>query len=97
MAFVFDWDPEKAAENERKHAVTFAEAKSIFSDQNGLDVFDEEHSQVEDRFLRIGLSDSGRLLVAVYAGDDSGPDTFVRLISARAATRSEVSQYQSAR
>lgn len=93
MVFFFDWDPPKARANERKHGVGFEEAQTIFYDQNGIDMFDDEHSKAEDRFVRLGLSDRGRLLVAVYTSEETEFDTLFWLISARIATRSEVTLY----
>jgi uncharacterized DUF497 family protein len=69
--------------------VTFEEAMTIFADPRSLTIYDEEHSMTEDRFVTLGRSTSGRLLVVVHA--DSGED--IRLISARKATKSEQEQY----
>ena len=51
----FEWDPRKAAANERKHGVTFDEAKQLFeSDDDHLEIFDEAHSELEERMISIG-------------------------------------------
>lgn len=89
---LFEWDPRKAASNLIKHEVSFAEAQSAFSDEEGLVIDDPDHSTDEDRFVLIGLSIPTRLLVVVHcyrAGDQ-----VVRIISARRANRTERQQYE---
>jgi len=85
----FVWDSEKAAKNARKHRVTFEEAMTIFTDPRSLTIYDEEHSAAEDRYVSLGRSEKGRLLVVVHADADED----IRLISARKATKSEQEQY----
>lgn len=87
----FEWDPAKARLNERKHDVTFEEARTVFADDDAVLVADPEHSSSEDRFYLLGLSARLRVLVVVhcYRVDDE----IVRLISARKATSSERAQY----
>jgi uncharacterized DUF497 family protein len=53
--YQFEWDAAKARQNARKHRVTFERGATIFSDQNALSLFDEEHSQDEDRWVTLGL------------------------------------------
>jgi uncharacterized protein len=86
----FSWDLEKARSNEAKHGVSFEEAQSVFSDENGLLRDDSEHSEGESRFLLMGLSSSLRILVVSHTLPDE--DT-IRIINAREATRSEKRQY----
>jgi uncharacterized protein len=90
---LFEWDPGKAATNLRKHGVTFDEAQTAFADPLGLDFADDEHSSNESRWIRIGLSARGRLLVAVYTERRRDSNHFIRLISARAATGPESRAY----
>jgi len=88
----FEWAPAKAESNERKHGVSFEEAKTAFWDEQGLLLEDPEHPSGEERFVLLGLSRSLRLLVVVHTlrrGD------VIRIISARKATRHEAKQYQS--
>ena len=59
----FEWDPAKAERNVRKHGIGFDEAVTVFADANELMIYDPDHSMTEDRFVSIGLSSSGRLLV----------------------------------
>ncbi len=91
----FEWDPDKAAANERKHGITFFEAVSAFYDEQGVEFYDDEHSDWEDRFLLLGMSARLRLLLVCYCHRED--DTTIRLISARRATRHEARQYWSRR
>jgi hypothetical protein len=88
----FQWDPRKAAANLRKHGVSFTEAEAIFADEQGLLLDDPEHSDVEDRFILLGSSDGGRLLVVVHAYRAAAG--VIRIISARKADRLERRLYQ---
>lgn len=90
MAYRFQWDPEKAAANLRKHGVSFEEASTTFGDPLSITISDRRHSETESRFLLIGASAWTRILVVVHTerGDE------VRIISARLATRSERRQYE---
>jgi len=87
----FEWDPEKALENERKHGVTFDEAVTIFSDPRALTIFDEDHSTAEDRFWTIGISGNWRILLVVHCDRSA----WIRIISARRATAEERELYES--
>lgn len=88
--YQFEWDATKAAANERKHGVTFEEAITAFSDPLALLLPDPDHSIGEQRYLVLGTSTQGRLLVVAAA--ERPPRT--RLISARRATRREREQYE---
>ena len=90
MSFTFEWDPNKARENERKHGVSFPDATTVFGDRLSITVPDPEHSTGEARFLTIGMSHQQRLLVVAHA-DRAG---VIRLINARAATRAERYAYE---
>ena len=87
----FEWDPDKAAANELKHGVTFAEAATAFGDPLSLTIFDPDHSNSEDRFLLLGQSTFGNLIVVSHT-DRNGT---IRIISARKADRRERLQYES--
>lgn len=89
MSLQFEWDRRKAKQNHRKHGVSFEEAATTFADPQSLTVSDPGHSMDEDRFVLLGLSYRGRLLVVVHT--ERG-DRF-RIISARRATPSERKQY----
>jgi uncharacterized DUF497 family protein len=62
----FEWDPDKAAENLRKHGVAFEEGANVFGDPLEVTIPDPDHSEGEARFLSLGSSADGRLLVAAY-------------------------------
>jgi hypothetical protein len=85
-----EWDRSKAADDVRKHGVTFREATTALADPLSITVFDPDHSDEEDRFVLIGLSHRGRLLVVVHAARGE----VVRLIPARLARRHERQTYE---
>jgi uncharacterized DUF497 family protein len=87
----FEWDDKKASINEQKHGVSFTEAITVFSDPLELTIPDPDHSQGEFRFLSIGCSDRGNLLVVAYTEREPAS---IRLISARPATKYERKQYE---
>jgi uncharacterized DUF497 family protein len=87
----FEWDPEKAGANIKKHGVEFAEAMTIFGDPMELTIPDPDHSEDERRFLSIGLSAGGRLLVVAYT-ERAGR---MRIINAREASSKERKNYES--
>ena len=90
----FESDKNKAAENLKKHGISFEEAEEIFEDFNALDDYDSAHSENERRFVRIGLS-SHRLLFVSYTVRTNGEEIY-RLISARKATAKEEKLYNDA-
>ena len=83
MSLVFSWDPRKATENLAKHGVSFEEASNAFGDPLSMTVSDPDHSDDEARFVRIGLSFAGTLVVVVHSELEEG----IRIVSAREATR----------
>ncbi|MGA9349333.1 MAG: BrnT family toxin [Anaerolineae bacterium] len=90
MAFIFQWDKKKARRNLRDHKVSFEEASTVFGDTLSRTIDDPLHSEEEDRYVIIGQSARGRLLVVVHTirGDD------IRIISARVATPTERKDYE---
>lgn len=90
MTTDFEWDNNKAEKNLQKHGVSFAEAKTVFSDPYFVILDDPLHSTVEERFIAIGYSVGQRLLVVVYT--ERGYNT--RIISARTVTNSERKIYE---
>jgi hypothetical protein len=88
----FEWDANKAAENLRKHKVSFIEAATVFGDFLGITVADPAHSAGEQRYITVGLSNSGRVLMVAHAerGDR------IRIISARTLTAKEKRAYENA-
>ena len=85
-----EWDPKKAASNEIKHGVSFEEAKSVFEDPLFVDFYDPQHSINEHRYIIIGESRRGRILIVAY----SESKETVRLISARETTSNERRGYE---
>jgi uncharacterized DUF497 family protein len=86
----FEWDPVKAQTNQAKHEVGFLEASTVFADPFELTIHDPDHSNDETRFLSLGNSTSGRLLVVSY--NERRPA--IRIISAREDTPRERRQYE---
>lgn len=86
----FEWDPHKAEVNLRKHGVSFGEAATVFADPLAVDRGDPDHSQDEDRFICLGRSYVGRLLVVAYAERRD----LIRIISARVAEPRERRAYE---
>lgn len=87
----FEWNPAKAASNQKKHRVSFVEAATVFFDPLSLTVADPKHSSDEKRFVITGLSYQHRALVVVHV--DRGDK--IRIISARRATPAEKEKYES--
>jgi uncharacterized DUF497 family protein len=83
----FEWDPRKDRSNRKKHGISFAEAQTVFLDEQALLIDDPEHSEDEDRFVLMGLSLGLRVLVVCHCYRKGGD--VIRLISARKADRSE--------
>jgi len=90
MALNFEWDSKKAESNERKHGITFEEASTIFGDLLSITIDDPSHSIGEDRFITIGTSASGKIIVVVHTDRND----IIRIISARRATKNERRQYE---
>jgi uncharacterized DUF497 family protein len=87
----FEWDPEKARRNLSRHGISFEEAASAFADPLSLTIYDPDHSDDEDRFILVGVTRAGRLVVVAHTDRRS----LVRIISARIATRRERTTYES--
>ena len=86
----FEWDEDKAESNLQKHGVAFTEAASVFGDDFSVTSYDPKHSDDEDRFLTMGMSVGGRILIVSHTDRDDR----IRIISARAATRRERKAYE---
>lgn len=88
--YTFIWDPAKNKANQQKHGVSFEEATEAFEDENGLMLEDDEHSYDEPRFLLLGAAFNHLLTVCFCErGTDEDGNEFIRIISARPASRSE--------
>ncbi len=89
----FEWDPNKAAKNNKKHSVSFNEAATVFGDPLSMTFPDPDHSIQESRFIIIGLSRLGRVLVVAHTYKKKR----TRIISARKAKRHERKYYEEER
>lgn len=89
----FEWDSVKAAGNQKKHGVSFEEAKTIFYDEFAIQFFDDEESSVsEDRFLMLGMSSDAQVLIVCHCEQEAGD--VIRIISARKASKTERKFYE---
>jgi uncharacterized protein len=86
----FEWDALKAAENLRKHRISFEEGSSVFYDRFAVTGADPDHSEVEDGLITFGVSSAGRLLVVSHTERGEA----IRIISARPATAHERRIYE---
>jgi len=94
VRYNFEWDLKKARANNIKHKVSFVNAATVFKDPRALTIFDEDHIEEEDRWITIGLSSDGSLLVVHHTFNRINNETAVlRIISSRKATKSEMRQY----
>ena len=86
----FIWNHSKAASNLRRHGISFHEAATVFSDPLSKTVYDPDHSVEENRYITVGISHCGRILMVAH----SEQNDHIRLISARELTRRERRQYE---
>jgi uncharacterized protein len=95
LRYTFEWDPNKSLENLRKHKVRFEQAAEVFSDPWAISIFDEEHSESEERWVTLGKANNGHLFVLIHTFSEvTNQESRIRIISARRAKRQEVSQYE---
>lgn len=87
----FEWDENKNISNQKKHGVSFEEAKTVFSDELGRLIPDPDHSEGEERFILMGVSSLQNLLTVCHCERDSNT---IRIISARKADKFERKQYE---
>jgi len=90
----FEWDKNKEKLNIKKHDVSFEQASYVFADKFALNRFDDEHSNEEDRWVILGRSINEILLLVIHTFRDKDGVEFVRIISARKATKKEKQAYQ---
>lgn len=89
----FDWDDNKAAFNLKKHGVPFEEASTVLLNELAAEFPDTGHSIAEERWIAIGHSNRGRILVVCY----TETETTIRIITARKADKQEVKAYEEKR
>ncbi len=87
----FKWDKGKEKANEKKHGISFDEARTVFYDENSIQFFDPDHSDDEDRFILLGISFKLKVLVVCHCFRES--DSIIRIISARKADADEEQEY----
>ena len=87
----FEWDNAKASLNQKKHKVTFDEAKTVFYDEFAVQFFDSDQASSEDRFVMLGLSSKLRILVVCHCERERS--SIIRIVSARKATNKEAKYY----
>ena len=94
MNYDFEWDPDKARLNRQKHGVGFDQAATVFRDPRAVSVFDDAHSKTEDRWITLGVSAGGGLLVVHHTFEEMNENTIrIRIFSSRKATKNETGQY----
>ena len=91
----FEWDSRKDKANQKKHGVTFDEARSVFFDENALQFYDPDHSDTEDRFILLGTNHKLNTIVVCHCFREE--ETVIRIISARKADADEKQTYWSFR
>lgn len=90
----FEWDKNKAERNKKKHGISFSDASTVFGDPFELTINDPDHSVGEYRFLSIGKSMQGQLLLVSYTEEK---ENCIRIISARQVTKEEQKNYENDR
>ena len=90
----FEWDPEKSQLNRRKHRVSFEQGATVFRDPRAASLYDDEHSKKEDRWVTLGLSAGGGLLVVHHTFEEIDANRIrIRIFSCRKATPDQIRQY----
>ena len=88
---IFDWDENKNLINQKKHGISFDEAKTVFWDERAILFDDPIHSEEEERFLLLGMSEESNVCIVCHCYRES--DNVIRIISARKATKKEEERY----
>jgi uncharacterized DUF497 family protein len=95
LYYDFEWDPNKERNNLRRRQLSFRRAATVFHDPNQLTLYDETHSEQEERWITLGLDSGGILLVVVHTFEQVSDEVYrIRIISARKAESPEMMQYQ---
>jgi len=94
MYYNFEWNPTKARSNYKKHGIRFEEAATVFRDPKALTIFDPDHSEREERWVTMGISKSGRLLIVCHTFQEVTKGlAVIRIFSSRKATKKESETY----
>jgi len=94
FTYQFEWNPKKAKKNLKEHGIAFERAATVFLDAAALSIYDEEHSESEDRWITLGIDRNGTLLIVSHtyrAESESGAR--IRVISAFKPTKKEAREY----
>ena len=91
---IFDWDSNKNSENIEKHGISFEQAQEIFLDPLHLSILDERFSYFEERWITMGTTATGEVIVVVHQYFVEDPEERIRIISARSSTLKERRQYE---
>jgi len=95
LRYTFEWDPNKARDNLRKHKVSFEHAAEVFLDPLAISIFDEEHSDEEERWITMGKDSHEVVLVVIHTFQEVAADEWIiRIISSWKATKNEIRQYE---
>jgi hypothetical protein len=95
LRYSFDWNSTKEQQNIRKHRVSFRQAATIFRDPNQLSIYDEEHSEDEERWITLGIDSTGVVRVVIHTFEQINDELCqIRIISARKATNLEIRRYR---
>jgi uncharacterized DUF497 family protein len=90
----FEWDPKKAQSNRERHGISFDEAATIFLDPLAITIYDPDHSETEERWITMGISKKGRLLIVCHTFHrQNAESSIIRVISSRKANKIETQEY----
>jgi uncharacterized protein len=94
IQYNFEWDINKSKINREKHKISFESSTAVFKDSRAISIYDDEHSESEDRWITIGLSEKGSLLVVHHTFQQIKNDSMnIRIFSCRKANKNETKQY----
>lgn len=93
MNYNFEWDPNKAKINIEKHGISFEEAATVFLDPLATTIYDPDHSESENRWITLGISQNGKLLVSCHTFSTENGTAIIRIFSSRKATKAEKKKY----
>ena len=91
---LFEWDPQKDLTNQKKHGISFSEAREVFDDPLHLSILDHRFSYFEERWITIGQTQRSKILVVASLFFNNDGEEVIRIISAREATSNEREQYE---
>jgi hypothetical protein len=91
---IFNWDSNKNTENVEKHGISFEQAQQVFLDPLHLSILDERFSYFEERWITMGMTGNGEVIVVVHQYFVEEPEERIRSISARSVTPKERGQYE---